>query len=62
MLDRKQKLSLNPLYTGNTKTGTLANNENPDEMLQNEAISLGSALFAKIKTIFQDCAMIKTIF
>ena len=25
--------SLNPLYTGNSETGTLANSEDPDEML-----------------------------
>ena len=37
--------SLNPLYTGNFETGTLANSKDT---------SSGSVLFAKIKPIFRD--------
>ena len=51
--------SINPLYIGNPRTGSLANSEDSDEMPHNAAfhqglhcllrfISSGSTLFAKI--------------
>ena len=35
------KIIVNPLYTGNYQTCTLANSEDPDEMPQNVAFHLG---------------------
>ena len=32
---------INPLYTGNCKIGTLANSEDPDEILHNAAFNQG---------------------
>ena len=34
-------LTFNPLYTGNTLMGTLANSEDPDEMQHNAAFHQG---------------------
>ena len=46
-------LVLNLLWTRNPKMGTLANNENTDEMPL-AGITSGSALFANIKQIFEE--------
>ena len=40
---------VNPLYSRNTKTGTFANSEDPDEMPHNAAFHQGYTLFVKEK-------------
>ena len=50
---KELKPVLNPLSTGNPLTGTLANSEDPDEMLQKCSISSGSSLFAYDKNNLQ---------
>ena len=41
-----------PLYTVTLKTGTLTSSEDPDKMPNSVESISGSALFAKIKTIW----------
>ena len=49
-----KNMLLNTFNFGYCQTDILAMNEDPDEMTQFGSISSGSALFAKIKTIFRD--------
>ena len=53
MTARRTGVHCNPLYTGDFKMRTLANNEDPDEMRHDAALSSGFSLFAKSKTIFR---------
>ena len=45
---------VNPFHFGYQQTGTLANNEDPDEMPHNAAFYQGLHIFAKIKTNLHD--------
>ena len=41
----------NPLYTGNLKTGTLANSEDPDEMQHNAAFHQGLHCLLRLRQL-----------
>ena len=45
----KNRSTLNPLYSSDSKMSTLANSEDPDEMPHNVAISSGSTLLVRQK-------------